>query len=224
MNPHRDNNSRPPLAYSAVDDHDQTASYPPSTNHEDPYRWFEPVPPPLDSQQHNRYPQTSSDHQPVPPKAPMIANPRTLCGGLAVIAATAGIGAWLLSWCANGVLARIPATSAWARPPLDTSLVVGASVVGVLAASALLLGLFAIVDPPRLYYGWTATLLALILLVLTYSTAIAADPNWKPSIAPLVVTAVLAVAIISAVGAMGSPRGGTLRTITERHTHQSEYL
>lgn len=224
MNTDRDNNSRPPLAYSAVDDHDQTASYPPSTNHENPYRWFEPSPLPPDAQQHNGYPEAISDRQPVPKKASMVANPRTLCGGLAVIAATAGLGAWLLSWCVNSVLARIPATSTWARPPLDTSLVVGYTVLGVLAASALLLGLFAIVDPPRLYYGWTATLLALILLALSYSAAIATDPNWKLSIAPMAVTAVLAVAIISAVGAMGSPQSGTLRTIAERHTRRSEYL
>ncbi|WHU46502.1 hypothetical protein QNM97_21335 [Gordonia sp. L191] len=153
----------------------------------------------------------------------MIANPRTLVGGVAVIAATTGLGAWLLTWCTNTLvldrLAATPAATGWSRPPFDTSLIVGYAVLGVLAAAALLLGLFAIVDPPRLYYRWTATLLVLLFGVLIYSAEITADANWRHALAPLLITVVLATATITAVGAVGSAKAATLRTLSERSQH-----
>lgn len=57
----------------------------------------------------------------------------------------------------------------------------------------------------------------LLFLALIYSAEITTDPNWRHALAPLLITAILATPVVSAVAAMGTHKAGALRTLSERH-------
>jgi len=228
--PRPDPSDARPIAYSAVPEPDPaTVAYDaapghgptPTTEFGEPAPhasaaptppWLHPYPTPDPSSNDHR----ADDYrgEPEPMRAGLfVGHPGSFAAGVAVTAVAVGLTVWLAVYCANSVLAQLDPATVWFRLPLPVGEAVGWSVVGVLAAAGLLLGLMATVEPPRTYYRWMVVLLTGVVMATVY-TATAGGMHWQHAIAPLVVVLVAAIAISVGIGLVGSER--TLRTLNQR--------
>ncbi|MDV6309999.1 hypothetical protein [Gordonia amicalis] len=208
-----------PLAYSALPEHDPTtrlqppnaafdepAPYPASASPATP-QWLTPEPA-----------RAFDDHdgrgEPDPPVRPglFVGHPASFAAGVVVTAVAVAMTVWLAVYCANSVLTQIDPASDWFRPPVPTGEAVGWSVVGVLAAAALLLVLMATVEPPRTYYRWMMVLVTGVVMATVYTAT--GTIYWQHAIAPLVVVVIAAVSTSVGIRLVGSQRA--LRSLNQR--------
>ncbi|WP_288817137.1 hypothetical protein [uncultured Gordonia sp.] len=205
-----------PVAYSALPQQDPTTRHqPPTAAFDEPAPYpvsASPTPPWLTPEPARAFDDLDDHGEPPVRPGLFVGHPASFAAGVAVTAVAVALTVWLVTYCANSVLAQIDPTSIWSRPPLPVGEAIGWSVTGVLAAAALLLGLMVTVEPPRTYYRWLFILLTLVTMATVYTAA--GTLVWQHAIAPLVVVVVAATAIAVGMKLVGSER--ILRTLNQR--------